>query len=172
MFTKASIETYFLAEKNIQLIGWLLGVVALLLAAFFFFYVKTEKAKGAAILLLLMGIFLTVVGLMAYQQNDALRLKLVYAFDMDPVLLKNKELPRAQRYLEFITTTHTVGFVLALLGLGTYFFARFKKVAVMWHGAAIATVFMACILAGMSYLSYDRTHHYLEDLQMFAAAFK
>lgn len=171
MFTKASIETYFLAEKNIQLICWLLGVLSLLLSAFFFFYFKTEKAKGAAIVLLLMGIFLTVVGLMAYQQNDALRLKLVYAFDMDPVSLKSKELPRAQRYLEFITTTHTVGFVLALLGLGTYFFARFKKLALLWQGVAIATVIMACMLAGMSYLSYDRTHHYLEALQTFTAAF-
>jgi hypothetical protein len=45
LFTKDSIETYFLAEKNAQLICMLLSVAALLFAALFFFYYKTEKTK-------------------------------------------------------------------------------------------------------------------------------
>lgn len=172
MFTKASIETYFLAEKNLQLITLLLGAIALLLAAVFFFYDKTEKAKGAAIVLLGMGIFLSVMSFVAYQQNDALRLQQVYAFDMDPAALKNTEQPRVQRYLQLMINLHTIGFVMALLGLGTYLFTRFKKVSLIWQGVAIATLIMACIVAGMTYLSYHNSYHYLQDLQVFSTKIK
>lgn len=171
MFTKASIETYFLAEKNAQLICLLLGVAALLLAAFFFFYYKTEKTKRAAIFLLVMGVFFSIIGFIGYQQNDALRLQQLYAFDMNPSSLKNQAAPRVQQYLRIITNLHMLGFVLGLLGLGGYVFTSFKKTAAVWQGAAFATFLMACIIAGMSYLSYDRTHHYLEAMQTFTAAF-
>lgn len=171
MFTKASIETYFLAEKNAQLICLLLGVATLLLAAFFFFYYRTEKTKRAAIFLLVMGVFFSIIGFIGHQQNDALRLQQLYAFDMDPSSLKSKAAPRVQQYLRIMTNLHTLGFVLGLLGLGGYLFTSFKKTAAAWQGAALAAFVMACIMAGMSYLSYDRTHHYLESLQTFTAAF-
>ena len=171
MFTKASIETYFLAEKNAQLICLLLGVAALLLAALFFFYYKTDKTKGAAIFLLVMGVFFGIVGFIGYQQNDALRLQQLYAFDMNPSSLKSKAVPSVQQYIRVIINLHMLGFVLGLLGLGGYLFTRFKKTAAVWQGAALAAFAMACIMAGMSYLSYDRIHHYLESLQTFTAAF-
>ncbi len=171
MFTKASIETYFLAEKNAQLICLLLGAAALVFAALFFFYYKTDKTKGAAIFLLVLGIFFSIVGFIGYQQNDALRLQQLYAFDMNPSSLKSKAAPRVQQYLRIIANLHTLGFVLGLLGLVVYLFTRFKKTAAVWQGAALATFVMACIMAGLSYLSYDRTHHYLEALQTFTATF-
>jgi hypothetical protein len=171
LFTKASIETYFLAEKNAQLICMLLSVAALLFAALFFFYYKTEKTKRAAIFLLLMGVFFSIIGFIGYQQNDSLRFEQLYAFDMDPSSLKSQAVPRLQQYIRFITNLHMLGFVLGLLGLGGYLFTSFKKTAAVWQGAALATFVMACIMAGMSYLSYDRTHHYLEALQTFTAAF-
>ena len=171
MFTKASIETYFLAEKNAQHICLLLGVATLLLAAFFFFYYKTEKTKRAAIFLLVMGVFFSIIGFIGYQQNDSLRFQQLYAFDMDPSSLKSQAVTRAQQYLRIITNLHMLGFVMGLLSLGVYLFTCFKKIAANWQGAALAIFVMACIMAGMSYLSYDRTHHYLEALQTFTAAF-
>lgn len=167
MFTKASIETYFLAEKNLQLICWLIGLLALMLAAVFFFYLKTQKAKGAAIVLLMMGLIFSVVGLVAYQQNDALRLQQVYAFDMNPISLKSLELPRMQRNLLLVNFLHRVSFVFTLLGVVAYIFTKFKKSFFLLQGSAIATMILASILTGISYLSYHSTFHYIEELEEF-----
>jgi ABC-type enterochelin transport system permease subunit len=172
MFTKTTIERYFFAEKHLQLLVLLLGMSALLLAAIFFFYGKTQKAKGAAIVLLIGGFFLSIMGFVAYEQNDALRLQQIHAFDMNPISLKNIEQPRIQRYLQLIIILHSIGFVMALLGLGTYVFTRFKKNYKRLQGAAIVTLIMSCMVAGMSYLSYDNTHHYLFDLKVFSTKIK
>jgi hypothetical protein len=172
MFTKTTIEKYFFAEKNLQLLVLLLGIASLVLAAIFFFYGKTQKANGAAIVLLVVGFFLSVMGFVAYQQNDALCLQQIHAFDMDPISLKNVEQPRLQRYLQLIITLHGIGFVMSLVGLGTYMFTRFKKVCTSLQGAAIVNLIMGCIVAGMTYLSYDNTHHYLLDLNVFFTKMK
>jgi len=78
-----------------------MGVLAFLPGIVFFFSLKTLHLKGVAVSLMLMEILLILVGCIPYRQNNELRVERVYGFDMNPSLLKSKELPLVQLYLSF-----------------------------------------------------------------------
>ena len=63
MFTKTSIEQYFLAEKSGAFVLMIMGLVAMVLACIFFFGIKTNWYKGAAIALFIVGTWQAAIGL-------------------------------------------------------------------------------------------------------------
>ena len=97
MFTKADIERYFNAEKNESLLFIIIGLTAILLAFVFFFYLKTNWHKGFAIPLLIVGMLHFVAGYTVYMRSDEDRKRNVYAYDMNPDELRNKEIPRMEK---------------------------------------------------------------------------
>jgi len=105
-----------------------MGVLAFLPGIVFFFSLKTLHLKGVAVSLRLMEILLILVGCIPYRQNNELRVERVYGFNMNPSLLKSKELPLVQLYLSFASLQHSVGFVLVVLGFGIYVYLQLKKI--------------------------------------------
>ena len=65
-----------------------------------FFFLKSNFYKGAAIPFVLIGLLLGIVGYTVYNRSDADRTRNVYAYDMNPSQLKNKELMRVLEHLE------------------------------------------------------------------------
>ena len=97
MFTKVDIEKYFNAEKSGSLVFLVIGVVAVIAAIVFFFVIRSDAYKGAAVPLVLVGLLMGVVGLTVYNRSDGDRIRNVYAFDMNPGELKDKEVPRMEK---------------------------------------------------------------------------
>ena len=100
MFTKADIEKYFKAEKAESWVFMAIGIAGIIAAIVFFFFIKTNLYKGAAIPFLVIGLLLGAVGFTIYKRSDADRMRNVYAYDMNPSELKEKEIPRMQTVIK------------------------------------------------------------------------
>ena len=93
MFSKTDIEKYFVGEKQESLWFLVIGICAIVLALVLIIFFKASFYKGAAIPLFLIGVLLGIVGYTVYNRSDAERVNNVYAYDMNPPQLKNKEIP-------------------------------------------------------------------------------
>ncbi|MBK8140711.1 MAG: hypothetical protein IPK57_06640 [Chitinophagaceae bacterium] len=100
MFTKSDIEAYFTGEKQESLLFLFIGIAGISTAIIFFFLLKTSFYLGAAIPLLVIGLLLGIVGYTIYKRSDDDRKRNVYAYDMNPSALKEKELPRMKKVMK------------------------------------------------------------------------
>lgn len=172
MLNKSVIEQYFLAEKNAGLLFLIIGIVGIILAIVFFFFLKTEFYKGAAYVLVIAGLIQGGVGYTIYSRSDKQRVENVYAFDMDPGTLKNKELPRMEKAVSGIKVFLLIELILLLAGVIIVF--KNKHVLSsgishsLWMGIGILLIVQALVLTGADYFAYKRGKQYLEDLRVFA----
>ena len=167
MFTKADIEKYFLAEKQESLLFLIIGVVAIILAFVFFFFLKTNFYKGAAIPLFLLGLLLGVVGYTVYKRSDKDRINNVYAYDMNPSQLKNKELPRMKAVMRSFIIYRYLEIILALAGMGLLFYFRNDTDNQFWKalGLTLAIMALTALLAG--YFAEKRGAIYAKGIESF-----
>lgn len=96
MLTKTDIEKYFTAEKQESIVFLVLGIIAIATAIIFLFFIKNNCSRGAAIPALVIGLMMAIVGYTIYTRSDTDRIRVVYAYDMNPQELTTKELPRMQ----------------------------------------------------------------------------
>ncbi len=167
MFTKADIEKYFNAEKAESLVFLGIGVVGILLALVFFFYLKTGFYKGAAIPLTVIGLLLGVVGYTIYARSDSDRIRNVYAYDMNPGELKEKEIPRMEVVIKSFVVYRYTEIALALLGICLFFFFRSNLDKQFWAGLGIGLFAMAILALGADFFAEKRGHVYLKGLKEF-----
>jgi Na+/melibiose symporter-like transporter len=167
MFTKADIEKYFQAEKQESLLFVLIGVAAMIAAIVFFFFLKTNFHKGAAIPLLLTGILLGVVGFTVFKRSDADRMRNVYAYDMNPSELKEKELPRMKTVLQNFVIYRYTEIALLLVGLALYiYFIRDIKND-FWRGFGLALAIMALLALIADFFAEKRGKTYTKGIESF-----
>src|SRR5215510_3666834 len=100
MLTKADIEKYFIAEKQLGFYGLFIAAAFIITAVILFFFLKTNFYKGAAIPLAAIGLLLLTAGFTIYKRSDEDRQRNVYAYDLDPGELRNKELPRMKKVMK------------------------------------------------------------------------
>lgn len=167
MFTKADIERYFNAEKNESLLFILLGVTAILLAFVFFFYLKTNWYKGFAIPFLIVGLLHFVAGSVVYKRCDEDRKRNVYAYDMNPGELKDKEIPRMQKVNKNFVVYRYTEIALLLLGLGLFFYFRNYGDKTFWVGLGIALAIEAAISLGADFFAEKRAGIYTNGVQTY-----
>lgn len=167
MFTKADIEKYFNAEKNESLLFILIGMSAVLLALVFFFYLKTNWHKGFALPFLLIGTMHLVVGYTVYKRCDEDRKRNVYAFDMKPDELKNKEIPRMEKVNKNFIIYRYTEIALLLLGLGLFFYYRNNINKSFWVGLGIALAIEAAINLGADFFAEQRAANYTTGIHSF-----
>ena len=167
MFNKTDIEKYFNAEKQEGLLFVLIGVVGIITAIVFFFFLKTNFHKGAAIPLLVMGLLLGVVGYTVYKRSDSDRQRNVYAYDMNPSQLKEKELPRMKTVMKnFIIYRYTeIVLLLAGAALYIYFIKDVKKD--FWRGFGLALAVMALLALVADYFAEKRGKVYTKGIETF-----
>ncbi len=169
MFTKADIEKYFNAEKQESLLFMLIGVAGIIAAFVFFFFLKTNFYKGAAIPFMLVGLLLAMVGYIVYKRSDDDRIRNVYAYDMNPSQLKEKELPRMQTVMKNFVIVRWVEIFLFLVGaaLYVYFIRDFNND--FWRGLGLALAVMALIALTADYFAERRGKIYKKGIQSFTS---
>lgn len=167
MFAKTDIERYFLEEKSESRVFLLLGILAILAAILFFLFGNNRVFTGAAIPLLLIGILLSVVGFTVYRRSDSDRMRNVYAYDMNPSELKDKEIPRMKTVMKNFVIFRYTEIALALLGIGLYVFFIRDITKDFWRGFGLALAIMALITLTADYFAEQRGKKYLQGLEEF-----
>lgn len=167
MFTKADIEKYFIAEKQESKLFLLIGVAGIIAAIIFFFFLKTSFYKGAAIPLFLIGLLPGAAGYTVYKRSDEDRKRNVYAYDMNPSELKDKELPRMKKVMKnFIIYRYTEIFLfLAGAGLYRFFIRDFSND--FWRGMGLAVAVMALLALTADYFAEKRGKVYTKGIESF-----
>lgn len=167
MFTKADIEKYFNAEKNESLLFIILGITAIVLALVFFFYLKTNWHKGFAIPFLIIGLLQLVVGYSVYNRSDEYRKRNVYAYDMNPDELKEKELPRMQVVMKNFIIYRYSEIALALIGFSLLFYFKDNPDKIFWKGFGTALTIMALLTLSVNFFAEKRGNIYTERIKSF-----
>jgi uncharacterized membrane protein YbhN (UPF0104 family) len=167
MFTKTDIEKYFTAEKQESLLFLGIGVAGIIVAIIFFFFLKTPFYKGAAIPLILVGLLLGVVGFTVYKRSDSDRIRNVYAYDMSPGELKEKEIPRMEVVMRSFVMYRYTEIILALVGIGLFFYFRNNEIQLFWKGFGLTLAIMALLALGADYFAEKRGHVYINGLKNF-----
>lgn len=167
MFTKTDIEKYFTAEKQESLLFLGIGIAGVVLALVFWFALKSHAYKGAAVPLLLVGLLLGVVGYTVYMRSDSDRIRNVYAYDLNPTELKEKEIPRMQKVMKSFVIYRYTEITLAVIGLLLFFYFRDNQAQQFWSGLGIGLFCMALLALGADYFAEKRGHEYLNCLLKF-----
>lgn len=165
MFSKTDIEKYFIAEKTGGLVFTIAGVAAIVLALVFLLYVKTNFYKGAAIPLLLVGLLFGIAGFTVYKRSDKDRLSNIYAFDMNPGELKNKELPRMEKVMANFVALKYAESALFLVGLVLFVYFRTAETQLFWKGFGLSLAVMAILAWGADHLAERRGAVYFNGLK-------
>lgn len=172
MFSKADIEKYFIAEKQESLLFIIIGVAAIILAAVFFFGLRTSFYKGAALPLLVVGLLLGIVGYTVYTRCDKDRIRVVYDYGMGPANIRDKEVPRMEKVMKNFAIYRYTEIVLALIGIGLFFYFNKNETQVFWKGFGLALCIMALIALTADYFAEQRGDNYLKGLKSFLDSFK
>ena len=167
MFSKTDIEKYFTAEKQESLLFLGIGVTGIVLAVIFWFVLKSPVYKGAAVPLILVGLLLGVVGYTVYMRSDSDRIRNVYAYDLNPTELKEKEIPRMQVVMKNFVIYRYTEIGLAAVGLLLFFCFRNNSTQQFWSGLGIGLFCMALLALGADYFAEKRGHEYLNGLLVF-----
>jgi len=169
MFTKTDIEKYFKAEKSTGGLFIIIGIVSIVLAILFFFFLKIEFYKGAAIPLSFFGLLLTIVGVFIYKRSDQDRIRNVYAYDMSPSALKQKEIPRMQTVIKNFVLYRWIEVILLAAGIGLYIYFIRDIDHDFWRGLGMSLSIMALVALIVDYFAEKRGHVYLEGLISFTS---
>jgi hypothetical protein len=165
MFSKSDIEKYFTAEKQESLLFILVGAIAILAAVAFYFVIRSAFFKGAAIPLLLIGLMQLVVGVTVYKRSDDDRIRNVYAYDMNPGELKEKELPRMAKVNRNFVIYRWVELALLVTGVVLSMMYGTNPGRSFLYGFGIALALQAGITLAADYFAEKRGLEYFRGLQ-------
>ena len=165
MFTKADIEKYFNAEKSESGLFISIGLAGIILAIIFFIFLKTEFYKGAAIPLAVIGLLLGIVGFTVYNRSDADRKRNVYAYDMNPSELYEKEIPRMKTVMKSFIIYRWIEIFLAVSGLVLYIYFIRDVRHDFWRGLGLGLAVMAILALAADYFAEKRGAVYLKGIE-------
>ena len=168
MLTKTDIEKYFMAEKQVGLVFFIIGIIAIVLALVFFLALRTNFYKGAAFPLLLVGLIELIVGFAIFKRSDGDRVRNVYAYDMNPQELKEKELPRMQKVTQHFAAYKWAEIAFIIAGIVLIILYRARPDKAFWFGLGIALTIQALLMLSADYFAEKRAKEYTEKLQAFA----
>lgn len=167
MFTKADIEKYFSGEKAESFVFMVIGIGGMMTANVFFFFLEISFYKGAAIPLCLLGLLLGVVGYTIYKRSDEDRKRNVYAYDMNPTELKEKELPRMKTVMKNFVIYRWVEIALFLAGASLYiYFIRDFRYD-FWRGFGLALAVMSLLALTADHFAEKRGRIYMKGIESF-----
>lgn len=167
MLTKADIEKYFLAEKQVGLVIFIIGIAAVALAIVCYFVLRTHFYRGAAIPLVLIGALQCFIGFSHYSGSDEVRISNVYAFDMNPQELKDRELPKVTKALTSIAVFKWGASFLVLVGFVLVLLYRTSPDKAIWSGLGAGLVLQALIMFGAESIAEKRAKAYHQQLTVF-----
>lgn len=168
MLTKTDIEKYFMAEKQVGLVFFIIGIIAIVLALVFFLVLRTSFYKGAAFPLLLVGLIELIVGFAIFKRSDGDRVRNVYAYDMNPQELTEKELPRMQKVTQRFAIYKWAEIAFIIAGIVLIILYRIRPDKAFWFGLGITLIIQALLMLSADYFAEKRAKEYTAKLQAFA----
>ncbi len=172
MFSKTDIEQYFSAEKQSSLFFLCVGLVAGIAAFILFFVLKTPFFKGAAIPMIVVGLIAGGIGFAIYKRSDDDRIRNVYAYDLNPDELKQKEYPRMQKVVKSFRVIIIAEMVLLVTAIFLFFYFRTNSAQQLWSGVGFGLFCMALLGLCGDYFAEKRGHEYLNGLRAFVTKSK
>lgn len=167
MFSKADIEHYFSAEKQGSLFFLVIGIVAVIAAIIFFFVMKTPFYKGAAIPIIVVGLIAGAIGFTIYKRSDADRIRNVYAYDMNPSELKQKEYPRMQKVMKSFSVILILEVLFLAVGICLFFYFRNHVAKQFWSGLGMGLFIMLIVALFLDIAAQRRAAVYTQGLESF-----
>ncbi len=165
MFSKADIEKYFNAEKSGSRVFITIGIIGILLAIVFF--LKTDLHKGMAVPLTSVSFVLIVIGYTVYSRSDRQKMENLNAFEINPALLKDKELPRMKKVMKNFVLVRWVEIFLFLAGAVIYIYFIRDFHHDFWRGFGFALAIMALLTLAVDYFAEKRGNIYTKGLESF-----
>ncbi len=170
MLTKAIIERYFLAEKNACLLLLILGSIMLVASIIIHFTTKSSLYKGIALGLAIIAVLQAGMGYYVYNKSDTDRKQMVYAFDMNPDVLKQKEWPRMQQVQQNFKTLMIVQAVLMLIAVVVILVFKNQPHRSFWLGLAIGLLVQLSVVFLFDGIASTRANMYADALKKFVHA--
>lgn len=167
MFSKTDIEQYFSAEKQAGLIFLSFGIVAVIAALIFLFVFRTPFYKGAAIPLIIVGVIAGGIGFTIYKRSDEVRKRNVYAFDLNPEELKQKEYPRMQKVMKSFRAIIIAEVVFLIVAIFLFFYFRTNASQQLWSGVGAGLLTMAISALILDISAQRRAAVYMNGLRVF-----
>ncbi|MEN9547914.1 MAG: hypothetical protein RIR12_505 [Bacteroidota bacterium] len=167
MFTKNDIEKYFVAEKQQSFLFIIMGVASVIIALVFFVCKQEAFYAGAAVPPAFIGLLMLVVGVIVYRRSDEDRKQIVYAYDLNPSMIKEIEIPRMKKVMKNFVHYRNVEIFLFILGW-TFFIYLFKADSFIFlKGLGLSLAIMAAITLVADYFAALRGKKYLAGLTAF-----
>ncbi|MGB3006963.1 MAG: hypothetical protein WBC06_10660 [Chitinophagaceae bacterium] len=169
MLTKKEIEKYFNTEKQESLLFLVIGIAGVIAGIVFFFFLKTNFYKGAAIPFFLIGLLLGIVGYVVYGRSDNDRKRNVYAYDMNPTALKDKELPRMTSVMKNFVIYRYSEIFLAAAGIVMFYYFRNNITQQFWKGFGLALTIMGILALAADFFAEKRGRAYVNGIESFVS---
>jgi ABC-type Mn2+/Zn2+ transport system permease subunit len=165
MFTKESIEHYFLSYKHALLFLCIVAIIAVIAAGIFYRGIKKEYYKGIAIGIVCLGFAYGLFSYGNYTTVDRLRKINVYNYDLHPEYLKTKELPRIAKLKKAIAIIGIVQVLFLAIGfyLANYYSKKMKYLSGTFTGIFIMSIFAL----GFCYVVKNKTKEYEQGIVEF-----
>jgi drug/metabolite transporter (DMT)-like permease len=160
-----------MAEKQASLIFVFIGSAAIVLSVIFFFFTKSNPSfyKGAAIPLFAIGLLLGVVGYTVYDRSERQRRSVAYEMGLNPsAYTNNQELPRMKKIMKNFIIYRYTEIILALAGVGLFFFFRNKDDKQFLTGLGLTLAIMAITALAADYFAEKRGALYTKELENIA----
>jgi hypothetical protein len=167
MFSKTDIEQYFSAEKQGSLFFLSVGIVAVIAALILFFVLKTPFYKGAAIPMIIVGLIAGGIGFAIYKRSDDDRIRNVYAYDLNPDELKQKEYPRMQKVMKSFRVIIIAEVILLVAAIFLFFYFRTNAAQQLWSGVGAGFFIMTVAALFLDIAAQRRAEIYTKGLETF-----
>lgn len=164
MLTRTDIEKYFTWEKHTALAFLIAGAILFTGAALCWFITKSPFWKGAALPALLTGFVLVSACYPAYRKSDDKRISHVYALDMNPDLLVQKELPQMQAAAAKLQWLRVAEALLVATGIVLLFVYKAQPHKAFWYGFGCSLTIMAAVLLVTDTFAAQRSARYIRQL--------
>lgn len=161
---KIDVEQYFDAEKAEAIVFMVVGAVAIVAALALWLLVKSQWAIGLTIPLLILAVVEITVGWSVYRNADRQRTDVVYAMDLDPAAIRDKEVPRMNTVMRNFVIYRYAELVALLIGVGLVAMGYRQDNLTWWYGLGIGLSVQALILLLLDFFAEKRGSKYLEGL--------
>ncbi len=172
MFTKETIEHYFLSFKHQHLFLLMLAALSIIAAVLFYFGVKKHFFKGFAIPLFSTAMLLFSIAFSNFNNADRLRKICVYDYDLHPEYLKTRELVRVDSFLLNANIIFYTSVVFAIAAIAMFIYFRKKLNTQYIKGAASALLIMASITAITYFIVIKEAKKYKDGIVIFTKEIK
>ncbi len=165
MLTRADIEKYFTAEKQMALFFVVLGLLAVGLAVWFLFLQKNPVLKGMGLPFIVLGLLQAIAGYAVYQRSDKQRIDLVYAYDMNPSVLRQAELPRMEKVNSRFGIFLAVEVALLIAGVVLFFLYRQAPEKQWFYGLGLGLLLQGLVMLAGDGFAFSRARTYTTALK-------